>query len=442
MLRVLAVDLGASSVRVATLDLDASPPNPSIIHRYAHKPVRYRDGSTRWDWPRLVTEVVKGLQAGAADGPVASVGVDGWGVDYGLLDPTGRLLSAPFSYRDGRTSGWRQVVEKLGGERIYRITGTQFMAINTVFQLAAHDRSELDRAERLLMLPELMAYELTGEMAGELATASTTGLLDARTGDWSQALMERLHVDPGLFPSLRTAASPLGMWRGIPVHLVGGHDTASAVVAQPGPPPPGSVFISSGTWMLVGAERNEPDLSDRAREANFTNEAGALGGVRFLKNVMGLGMLEQCRSAWKGASLGQALRAAARLEPGGPVVDPTEERFFAPADMETEIRLAARLPITAGPDKLVRCILDSLASSAASVVSELSGFLGRPATQVVVLGGGTRNALLNHLIQQSCAIPVIVGEAEAAAVGNALVQGIALGRFSTIDEARAALLVS
>ncbi len=441
MTLVLAVDFGASSIRVAAVDLDARPPSIEIVHRYAHGPVAAPDGSLRWDWQRLIAETVSGLERGLARGPVASIGIDTWGVDYGLIDAAGRLVSLPYSYRDARTASWMTVADRFGRERLYRTTGIQLMGINTIFQLAAHDRAERDAAARLVMLPELLLHALTGAVTGERTSAGTSGLVDLTTGTWSAALIDELGLDASLFPPLGAAGTRIGTWRGVPVHLVGGHDTASAVIALPGPPQPGAAFISSGTWMIVGAERPQADVSDAARLANFSNEPGALGGVRFLKNVMGMWMLEQCRAAWADPPLADLLAAAARATTG-PLVDPSDHRFLAPADMEEEVRTAAKLPAAAGRDRVVRCIVDSLAAAAATVIGELGTFLGSSVSEIHIVGGGSRNSLLNRLIEERCEIPVRVGPAEATALGNALVQGIALGRFRNLEHARAALASS
>ncbi len=439
--RVLAVDLGATSARVAAVELpDDAPPRLDIIHRYAHAPVRHGDGSLRWAWDALIAEVVRGLEAGLANGPVDSIGVDTWGVDYGLLSADGTLLSAPHCYRSQRTDDWAAVANRLGRDRLYDITGIQLMPVNTIFQLAVHDRSELDRAERLLMLPELLVAALGGAVTGERTSAATTGLVDIHTGDWSDELLGDLGVRRSLMPPLADAGKNVGTWRGVPLHLVGGHDTASAVISRPGDPAPGSAFISSGSWLLVGAERDTPELSAAARAANFSNERGALGGVRLLKNVVGLGMLEACRPGWGDPPVALLGEEAETVGEGGPVIDAADQRFLAPADMETEIRVASGLPASAGRAEVTRCVLDSVAAAAARVVGELAGLQGGPVPSIDLLGGGGRLPVLVRLLEEACGVPVRPGPAEATALGNAMVQGIALGRYTSLADARRAIL--
>jgi rhamnulokinase len=436
MLPVLAVDLGATSARVCRVDLDAARPESEVVHRYAHVPVEDGAGTLRWDWNRLMTEVEFGLRAGLAAGPVASIGVDTWGVDYGLLDGAGHLLSAPVSYRDERTVGWRQFVDQMGPERLYGITGIQLMAINTIFQLAAHDRRELDGAARLAMLPDLVVRHLCGADVAERTSAGTSAMVDITTGDWSKELVEFLELDPNLLAPISAATTFAGSFEGVPVHLVGGHDTASAVAARPSRSARDTAFVSSGTWLLVGAERPEADASEAARLANFSNEPGVLGGARFLKNVVGFWLLEQARAAWGNPSMTDVVRAAAALPAGGPVVDVSRPAYWVPGDVEAMVRSEARLPATAGRDAVGRVLLDSMVAATRGVLEELAGFVGAPIAAIDLLGGGSRFPELVALMADGCGVPVRTGPVEATALGNALVQGIALGRFADLEEAR------
>ena len=428
--------MGATSIRVAAVDLEAPTPSVEIVHRWPHGPVRHRDGSLRWDWDRIVAEVERGLEVGVGRGPVASIGVDGWAIDYGLVDQGLRLLSPPFSYRDARTEGWRDTVGRIGAERLYRITGIQLMPINTIFQVAAHDPAELSRAARLLLLPDLLVHALTGTEGTERSNASTTGLFDARTGTWSTELLEVVGLGPHVVPPVVSAGDPSGYWRGIPICTVGSHDTASAFVAVPGVPSPRTAIVSSGTWVLVGVERPEPDTSETARTANFSNEAGALGGIRFLKNVIGFWMLEQCRLAWGDPPLEALVSASALVEGPVPLVDATDARFLAPVDMEAEIRSAAGLGEAASKAEVIRCVLESIAAATARVVDEVGTVTGTTVVELLVVGGAARIRFMNELYARHSGRSVTVGSPEATALGNAVVQGIALGRFEDLTDAR------
>lgn len=422
MVRVAAVDLGATSGRVCVADLGEADGHLEVVHRFSHAPVADRR-SLRWDWGRIVGEVVRGLGVALDAGPLASIGVDTWGVDYGLLDQRGDLLSSPYCYRDSRTHGWREIATRLGEERLYTVTGIQLMAINTIFQLAAHDRDELTKARSLLMLPELLVHTLTGDIRGERTSAGTTGLVDLDTGDWARDLVAETGVDPSLLPTIGRAGQGAGSWRGVPVHLVGGHDTASAVVAAPRPSA-GRVFISSGSWLLVGVERTHADTSEAARHANFSNEPGAFGGYRFLKNIAGLVLLERCRADWGNPPIAELLGAAAASSVT-PLIDPD-----AAADavhVEAYVRQQASLPMSAKRGDVVRVILSSLAARVATVVDELRELLPHPVTEVVMVGGGVRNPLLSDLITDTTGLPVQLGPAEATAWGNVLAQADALG---------------
>jgi rhamnulokinase len=435
-MRVAAVDLGATSVRVTVIDLNAEAPDPQVVHRIPHELVAHPDGTMRWDWNHIVAAVEHGLGLALEAGPLASVGVDGWAVDYGLLDRDGALLSAPISYRDPRTAGWEETAAHIGRDRLYELTGIQLMPINTIFQLAAHDPDELARADRLLLLPDLLVAHLTGHHGTERSNASTTALLDTSGQAWVPELFDAIDVDIGLFAPLQDAGVRAGTWHDVPVHIVGSHDTASAFIARPGIPGPGTVVVSSGTWVLVGIERPEADVSPEAREANFSNERGALGGIRFLKNVMGFWLLERCRSAWGGPPIETLVTEAMSVAEPVPIFDATEDRFLSPHDMEATIREAAGL----GPDTdratLVRSILESIAAAAADVVEQLGRVTGIEVTDLHLVGGGARMEAMNHLLAEHTGLPLVVGSAEATSIGNAALQGLALGRFTSLDEAR------
>jgi rhamnulokinase len=343
------------------------------------------------------------------------------------------------SYRDGRTAGYGDVVERLGGAAaLYGITGVQLQPFNTIFQVAAHDPAELRRARHLVMLPELVVHHLTGEVVGEPTSAGTTGLVDITTGAWSAALAAGAGVDLGVLPEIRPAGTPIGTWQGVPVHLVGGHDTASAVAAMGAGAGPRPAFASTGTWLLVGREQPGPDLGDAAREANLTNEIGALGGVRLLKNLAGAWLLDQCRPAWGSPPVADLVSDAAATAAWGPTVsllDPTDARFLHPDDMLGEVTDALGLPRDAPPPVVTRLVVESLAAATAAVLAELPG---DPPTDVHVFGGA-QSDLYRRLLIEHAGLSVHAGPVEATALGNALVQGVALGRYRDLADARSHL---
>lgn len=431
---VVAVDFGASSIRVCRVDLDARPLVPEVVHRHEHAPVSHPDGSLRWDWARLVTEMRIGLDRAASIGAVASIGIDTWGVDYGLLDERGALIAPPFSYRDSRTSGWKDVVERIGTRRLYELSGLQLMPINTLFQLSAHPPEERARARALLMLPELLVHELCGEAVAEATSAGTTALVDIGTGDWSEELIEAAGAERRWFQPIRSACALAGHWRGVPIHLVGGHDTASAVVAMGTRPSQGTAFVSAGTWFLVGCERDAPDTSVEAQAANFSNERGTFGGIRFLKNLTGMWLFEGCRKSWRDPPIDALFEAAAAVADVPALVDPDHPDLAAPDDMLSAICGVAGIPVETSPAVVVRLIVESIAEGVRRIVDTLP-----EVRDVTLFGGATRSVLLRQSIEARTGRAVRVGPAEATALGNALTQGIALGRVADLAEARCAL---
>jgi rhamnulokinase len=431
---VIAIDFGATSIRVCRIDLEARPVAVQVVHRHPHAPVRHSDGSLRWDWGRLLAEMLRGLELALEEGPVASIGVDTWGVDYGLLDEHGELVAAPFCYRDERTRDWGEVVARIGGRRLYELAGVQLMPLNTIFQVAAHDAGERARARSLLMLPELIVHELCGVQLAEATSAGTTGLVDIHRGAWSEELLDAVEADPAWFREIRPAGSVAGSWRGIPVHLVGGHDTASAVVAMAAHPSPNTAFVSAGTWFLVGRELASPDTGERAQAANFSNERGTFGNIRFLKNLMGMWLLEECRRGWGHPPVEDLLDAAAAVRTPLPAIDVNHPELLAPQDMAARLRGLAGLPADVERGVIVRLILDSIAGGVARVVDELDSV-----DDITIFGGASRSALLCNTLAARSGRSVRTGPAEATALGNALTQGVALGVFAGQAEARASL---
>ncbi|MEU8573024.1 rhamnulokinase [Streptomyces asoensis] len=433
-----AVDLGASSGRVMVGRVGPDSLELTEAHRFRNRPVRLPEG-LRWDVLSLYAGVLDGLRAA---GPVDSVGIDSWAVDYGLLDADGALLGNPVHYRDGRTEGVPEKVwATVPAAELYAATGLQYAPFNTLYQLAAaRGTRELAQASRLLLIPDLLAYWLTGEQGTELTNASTTQLIDPRTGDWAYDVAARLGVDLGLFAPLRRPGDPAGLLRArvleetgltgpVPVTTVGSHDTASAVAAVPAT---GERFayICTGTWSLAGLELAAPVLTEESRAANFTNELGLDGTVRYLRNIMGLWLLQECLRAWGEPDLGALLREAADVPALRSVVDAGDAAFLAPGRMPERIAEACRVsgqPVPATPAEITRCILDSLALAHRRAVEEAGRLADHPVDVVHVVGGGTRNTLLCQLTADACGLPVVAGPTEAAALGNVLVQARAHG---------------
>ncbi|WP_326554542.1 rhamnulokinase [Micromonospora sp. NBC_01813] len=443
---VAAVDLGAASGRVMLGEVDGDGVRLTELHRFDNGGVR-AGGTLYWDALRLYAQTLTGLRAALARrADLASIGIDSWAVDYGLLDGTGALLANPVHYRDRRTDGVaEQVVARLGTERLYRATGVQQLPFNTLFQLvAAAGSPAMAVADQLLMIPDLIAYWLTGQAGTEVTNASTTQLLEVRTRRWATDVITDAGLPQRIFGPLRQPGdaageltgevrAELGTDRAVPVTAVGSHDTASAVVAVPATDE-SFAYISCGTWSLVGLELAAPVLSAASRAANFSNEAGVDGTVRYLRNVMGLWLLQECLRHWRAqgrpVELATVLADAARVRPLAAVVDPDDPVFLPPGDMPG--RLARRCaaggqPVPDSPASVVRCVLDSLALAHRAAVREAAQLAGRTVTVIHLVGGGARNELLCQLTADACGLPVVAGPVEATALGNVLVQARALG---------------
>ncbi|WP_189239148.1 rhamnulokinase [Planomonospora parontospora] len=429
-----AVDLGASSGRVMVGRLGPGYLDLTEAHRFANEPVRV--GATlHWDVLALYAGMLRGLRAA---GPVASVGIDSWAVDYGLLDASGALLGNPVHYRDARTDGLAdRVADELGRERLYGVTGLQHLPFNTLYQVAsAVGTPQYELAHRLLLIPDLLAYWLTGEVGAEVTNASTTQLYDLNRRAWATELMAEAGIRPELLAPLREPGTRIGRGRpeiGLPggpdVVAVASHDTASAVVAVPASGPD-FAYISCGTWSLVGVELNRPVLGEASRRANFTNETGVDGTIRYLRNVMGLWLLQESLRAWGEPDLPELLRRAADRPAFASVIDVDDAVFLPPGDMPARIADACRAtgqPVPESPAAVVRCVLDSLALAHRRAVRQAQELSGRHVDAVHVVGGGARNALLCQLTADACGLPVVAGPVEATALGNVLVQARAAG---------------
>ena len=449
---VVAIDLGATSGRVMLGRVGRGGISMEHIHRFPNEPIELSTG-LHWDFYGLFDEVLVGLRAAQRSlrpgESISSIGIDTWAVDYALLGADAELLGPPFCYRDSRTAkGVERVHAAVSPAELYAINGLQFLPFNTLYQLAAEqETTRWENARTMLLLPDLLAYWLTGEIGAEATNASTTGLFDARTGEWSFSLADRLGFPRSLLPPLREPGAVIGRLlpeigakTGLPatttVVAVGSHDTASAVLAVPAD---GDRFayISSGTWSLVGLELAAPILSEASRVANFTNERGVDGTTRYLRNVAGLWLLNESIRSWNtGGSqveLHDLLEAAAALPDGGPVVDPNDAAFLAPGDMPARIDQACResgqLVPTDRP-AVVRCILDSLARAYADTLADAARLSSTSIETVHVVGGGSSNAFLCSLTARATGLPVVAGPVEATALGNVLVQARTAGAVS------------
>ncbi len=441
---MVAVDLGAESGRVMAVEAAHGRLRLEELHRFPNRPVEVR-GTLHWDILSLWAEVQRGIARGLERRP-ASVGVDAWAVDFGLLDASGELLANPVHYRDRRTGGAvERLAAALGRERIFEATGIQFMPINTLAQLfVMRERRSplLEAARTFLTIPDLLNYWLTGERACEFTNATTTQLYDPRAGRWSEALLAALELGPGLFPEARPPGTRVGTYRDVPVLAPATHDTGSAVAAMPATTED-AAFISSGTWSLVGTVVDEPVITPEALAANVTNEGAADGGFRLLKNVMGLWIVQECRRTWErqGVSMtyAQIVEAAAREPALRSVVPVDDARFLPPGDHPAVVRALCRErgePVPETPAAVARCVFDSLALAYRGVLELLSGLTARSFETVHVLGGGSRNELLNQATANACARRVVAGPAEATVLGNALVQFRTLGVASDLSEGR------
>lgn len=459
---VAAVDLGAESGRVMLARFDGASVRLEEAHRFANWPVRVR-GHLFWDVLDLWREVLAGLRrARQVAGSLDSVGVDTWGVDYGLVDAAGLPVGLPYHYRDQRTTDMLAALEaSIGREHIYTTTGIQFLPFNTLYQLAAHARQQpgqLEAAQRLLLMPDLFHCWLSGEQVAEYTNATTTQVLDAQTGHWAAPLLEAARVPEQIMPPLVEPGTILGpalpevkadLGAGVRVALPATHDTGSAVAGIPVTGGANWAYVSSGTWSLVGLELGRPLISSAALAANFTNEGGVFGTTRFLKNVMGLWLLQSCQRQW--AAQGQEqpvtalLEAAAQEPPFAALIDPDDPAFLAPADMPTAINswLVARgqQPYQS-PAAFARGICESLVIRYCQVLRTAGGVAHQPLEVIHIVGGGSQNTLMNQWLADAAGVPVVAGPAETTALGNALLQLVASGALATLDDVRAAAVRS
>lgn len=450
-----AVDLGASSGRVLLARFDGNTLDLQEVHRFPNRPVKLR-GHIFWNILSLWDETLVGLRkARQVAGTLDSIGVDTWGIDYGLVDASGFLRGLPFQYRDSRTQGvMEQVLARIPRETLYARTGIQLLPFNTLFQLSAHERmqpGELAHASRLLLIPDLLHSWLCGSQVIEYTNATTTQCWDPVLSQWATDLLDQLEIPTSMLPPVVEAGTILGEvlqeWRGELGHAQviapATHDTGSAIAATPTRSAGNWGYISSGTWSLVGAELAQPIMTEAALAANFTNEGGVFGTTRFLKNVMGLWLLQECQRRWRdeGHHMDyETLLVDVDAVPAfAALIDPDDACFLAPQDMPTAINTYliehGQAPLSA-PSAFARCIMESLVLRYCQVFKQMSMLTGQSLTEVHVLGGGARNNRLNQWLSDALAVPVLAGPYEATALGNTLMQLVGLGELSGLEQVR------
>jgi len=451
----LAFDLGAESGRAMLGTLDHGVLGVREIHRFSNEPVR-QNGSLQWDILHLWQEMRRALEDNGSTRP-ESVGVDSWGVDYALIGEEGNLLENPYHYRDRRTSGVMEAVfECVSRERMYAITGIQFLPINTIYQLYAACRATpalIDAARALVTIPDLLNYWLTGVLTSEYTVATTTQFIDARTRTWATRMLDEIGLPTRLLQPLVEPGTIIGTLQasvsdacaGIPVVAPACHDTASAVAAVTASGP--TAFLSSGTWSLLGTELREPIITSRALALNFTNEGGVCGTTRLLKNIGGLWLLQSCRRHWQSQGLDlpyEALVNGADEEPLAfrSLIDPDYPPFLNPANMPEAIAKYCRMtgqPEPEQPTAFVRAILESLAFKYRAVLESLEELAGHRFDEIRMVGGGSRNRLLKQWTADATGRTVTAGPAEATALGNIGLQMMATGAVGSLSEARAVI---
>ncbi len=450
---VLAFDFGASNGRAMLGRFDGERIFLDEVHRFSNDPVRIT-GTLYWDTPRQFFEITQGIRAAGKD--FISIGIDTWGVDFGLFDKAGRLLENSVHYRDNRTDAMMdEVFGIISPEELYSRTGIQFQQFNSLFQLfhlAKYRPELLERADKLLFVPDMFGYFLTGNTVSEYSIASTAQMLNPHTADWDLPLMDKLGIPTRLLSDIVQPGSTLGMLQpsvcdelnthSVPVISVAGHDTASAVIAVP-ETGTDHIYISSGTWSLMGVESDTPVVSETARKYNFTNEGGYNRKIRLLKNIMGMWLIQESRRHWN--RNGQNLtydaidRAVEEAEPFRSIVDPDLPELFTPGNMPARIQDICRrtgqpVPETVG--QVARCIYESLALKYRMVYDEITELTGKKHSCIHIVGGGLKNLMLNKLTANAVGIPVVTGPIEATALGNIAVQLIASGELKSLDEAR------
>jgi rhamnulokinase len=451
MFEFLAVDLGATSGRIAIGKIDSDHITLDVVHRFLHEVIPQSDGSLLWDWEKLFTEVMAGLHIAATKCDPISLAIDSWAVDYGFIGQDDSLIGNIHAYRDPRNEkAFAEVLSRLGRERIYSSTGIQFLPFNTLYQLyAARNLSEYTEAKTFLMLPDLFNFILTGVQSTEVTNASSTQALNTSTRTWDLDLIESAGVNPALFGSLHEPGALIGTiagidaLKGINVVATASHDTAAAIAGVPFGDRSKEAYISSGTWSLVGVESDKPITTPAALAANVTNELGVEGTVHVLKNVTGMWILEECRRMWRESEreyeMSELLALAEQSSEFTTLIDPNDPLFAPPGAMPERITsycLERGLTPPATHGEFTICILTSLAHAYKKTLAEIAAVTGRQIELVHILGGGSQNNLLNQLTADICGITVKTGPVEATLFGNVVVQAISAGVVKNLTEAR------
>lgn len=458
--KVLAFDFGASSGRAVIGSLTDGKITLDEIHRFSNDPVAV-NGTLYWDFLRLTHEILQGISKAVIGGhDFVSLGIDTWGVDFGLLDKDGKLLENVIHYRDTRTDGIpEEVFKRVGKRALYDRTGVQFMWFNTVFQLFSlvkHRPDLLKNAETLLLIPDLLCYFLTGRMSNEFTMASTTQLLNSETGDWDKKLLKKLGIPTDIFAPIVEPGASKGVLnrdvcertgcKPVEVRAVAEHDTGSAVLAVPAEKGEKFAFISCGTWSLLGAELPKPLISDASYELNYSNEGGVGRTARFLKNIMGLWLMQECRNQWnregRNLSFKDIDNYTAQAKPLARFVNPDDEMFKTPGDMPARIRQYCERtgqPLPEGIGDYSRCITESLAMTYRYAITNLEKLLGYPLEVIRLVGGGVKDTQLCQFSANAIGRPVVAGPVEATGIGNVCMQLIAAGEFKDVHEARACI---
>lgn len=458
----LALDLGAESGRAIIGMIDDGKLSLNEVHRFGNGPVKLPDGM-HWDVLRLWSEIKTGIASAVKGGTkLESIGLDTWGVDFALLDKNKSLLSNPFHYRDTRTDGMLdEAFKRISRADIFTNTGIQFMQINTLYQLLAMSMQKsplFDVAKTFVTIPDLFNYWLSGEITNEFTNATTTQCLDPRKRDWATPLLDALNIPAHLFGPVTDSGALIGTLlpgiaeetgaSGVKIVVPACHDTGSAVVAVPAQNQD-FAWISSGTWSIMGAEVREPSLSEKALQYNFTNEGGVFGTWRLSKNIMGLWLVQECRRTWQHAgddlTYDEITRLAAEAKPFLAVIDPDHHNFFHAGDMPDRIRkycADTNQPVPQTKGEIIRVALEGIALKYRWVLERLEDLSGKHLDPIHIIGGGTKNRLLNQFTADCTGRTVITGPVEATAIGNVLMQAIALGHLDTLDDARAVVRAS